>query len=141
MIILFHWDVLIVINVGHKAVILGSNDYIGLNTIECLTVHEIFPVAVDYTDKYIDAAKSKYGFKRLAAPHHKEVPAGFIRFLKNYALRQSAPSALISGHDSSVEVNGECLEEIRGCYLVPQTEPALHTRVDSRAAADIRRCA
>ena len=44
----------------NKAVILGSNYYIGLSAIRCLGIKGIHTVAIDYSNRERYGAKSKY---------------------------------------------------------------------------------
>jgi len=112
----------------NKAVILGSNYYIGLSTIRCLGIHGIYTVAVDYSDKDRYGAESKYCSEKLIAPHYRQNKEDFIHFLKDYARKQSAPPVLIPCHDSYVEVIDEYLDELKEYYLIPQTEKGLYTK-------------
>lgn len=113
----------------NKAVILGSNYYIGLSTIRCLGIKGIHTVAVDYSDKGAYGARSKYCSERLIAPYYKEDPKGFVEFLKDYAAKQSAPPVLIPCHDNYVEIVDEYLDELREYYLIPQTQAGLYTKL------------
>lgn len=113
----------------NKAVILGCNYYIGLSTIRCLGVNGVHTVAVDYSKKDNYGADSKYCRERIIAPHYKKNPNEFIRFLKDYASKQSAPPVLIPCHDSYVEIIDEHLEELKAYYLIPQTEQGLWSKV------------
>lgn len=114
---------------NNKAVILGCNYYIGLSAIRCLGVHGIHTVAVDYTDHHAYGARSKYVSERLLSPHYKEDEQAFVRFLIDYAERQSAPPVLIPCHDNYVEVIDRHLDELRRHYLIPQTEPGIYTEL------------
>lgn len=114
---------------NNKAVILGCNYYIGLSTIRCLGVNGVHTVAVDYSENDRYGSESKYCSERLIAPHYKENSEGFIRFLKEYAEKQSSTPVLIPCHDSYVEVIDEYLDELKECYLIPQTEKGLYTTV------------
>ncbi len=113
----------------NKAVILGSNYYIGLSAIRCLGVEGVHTVAIDYSDKDRYGAKSKYCSEKLIAPHYKKDKEGFIKFLKEYAGREALPPVLIPCHDSYVEVVDEYLDELKELYLIPQTEAGLYTKV------------
>ncbi|MBD2871653.1 carboxylate--amine ligase [Paenibacillus arenilitoris] len=114
---------------NNKAVILGCNYYIGLSTIRCLGVNGVHTVAVDYSGKHNYGADSKYTSERVIAPHYKDDTAAFIRFLKDYARKQSAPPVLIPCHDSYLEVIDEHLEELREHYFIPQNEPGIYTNM------------
>lgn len=113
----------------NKAVILGSNYYIGLSTIRCLGIHGIYTVAIDYSDQDRYGSDSKYCSEKLIAPHYRNNKEEFILFLKNYAEKQSSPPVLIPCHDSYVEVIDEYLDELKKYYLIPQTEKGLYTKV------------
>lgn len=113
----------------NKAVVLGSNYYIGLSAIRCLGVEGIDTVAIDYSEKDRYGAASKYCREKLIAPHYKENKEEFIRFLKHYAKKQAAPPVLIPCHDSYVEVIDEYLYELKEFYLIPQTEAGLYSKV------------
>lgn len=113
----------------NKAVILGTNYYIGLSTIRCLGIHGITVVAVDYSESEAYASKSKYCSERLIAPNYKEDPEGFVSFLKDYASKQDLPPVLIPCHDSYVEVVDAYLEDLKEYFLIPQTEPGLSTQL------------
>jgi len=113
----------------HKAVILGCNYYIGLSIIRCLGVHGIHTVAVDYSDHHAYGARSKYTSERLISPHYKEDEEAFVRFLIDYASRQSAPPVLFPCHDHYVEIIDRHLHELKSYYLIPQTEQGLYTKL------------
>ena len=119
---------------NNKAVILGTNYYIGLSTIRCLGIHGIHTVAVDYSTLHTYGAQSKYCSEQLISPHYKEDPRGFIDFLIAYASKQAAPPVLIPCHDSYVEIMDEYLDELREHYLIPQTEQGLYTRLMNKEA-------
>ncbi|WP_138419097.1 carboxylate--amine ligase [Aquibacillus sediminis] len=113
----------------NKAVILGSNYYIGLSAIRCLGAHGIHTVAVDYSAENTYGAKSKYCSERAIAPHYSEETEEFIQFLKNYARSQAVPPVLIPCHDSYVEVMDQYLDELKEYYLIPQMEQGLYTKL------------
>lgn len=113
--------------VNNKAVILGCNYYIGLSTIRCLGINGVHTVAVDYSTKDTYGADSKYTSERLISPHYKEDTAAFIRFLIDYARKQSVPPVLIPCHDSYLEVIDEHLDELREHYLIPQNVPGIYS--------------
>ena len=117
------------IALSSKAVILGCNYYIGLSTIRCLGREGVHTVGVDYTDQNTYAFDSKYCSEKLIAPYYKEDPEGFVRFLKDYAAKQSEKPVLIPCHDNYVEVIDAHLHELKEYYLIPQTEQGLYTKL------------
>ncbi len=112
----------------NKAVILGSNYYIGLSAIRCLGIQGIYTVAVDYSDKDRYGADSKYCSEKIISPHYRQDKEGFIKFLKDYASKEILPPVLIPCHDSYVEVIDEYLDELKEFYLIPQTEKGIYTK-------------
>lgn len=118
----------------NKVVILGSNYYIGLSTIRCLGVNNIYTVAIDYSDKDRYGADSKYCSEKLVAPHYRKEKEKFVQFLIDYAKNQSDVPVLIPCHDSYVEVVDEYLDELKQFYLIPQTEKGLYTKVMDKEA-------
>lgn len=118
----------------NKVVILGSNYYIGLSTIRCLGVNNIYTVAIDYSDKNRYGADSKYCSEKLVAPHYRKEKEKFVQFLIDYAKKQSELPVLIPCHDSYVEVIDEYLEQLKEFYLIPQTEKGLYTKVMDKEA-------
>lgn len=120
----------------NKAVILGCNYYIGLSVIRCLGVEGIHTVAADYSDQHAYGAKSKYVSERLITPHYQEDEEGFIRFLQEYAAKQSAPPVLFPCHDNYVEVIDRHLTELKKYYLIPQTEPGLYTKLMNKESLE-----
>lgn len=78
----------------NKAVILGSNYYIGLSAIRCLGIKGIHTVAIDYSNRERYGAKSKYCSEKPIAPHYKKDKEGFVEFLKEYAEKQDLPRFL-----------------------------------------------
>lgn len=111
----------------NKAVILGTNYYIGLSVIRCLGEHGIHTVAVNYSDEHNYGAKSKYTSEKLIAPHYRKDTEAFIQFLIEYAKQQDAPPVLIPCHDNYVEVVDRYLDKLKPYYLIPQTQQGLYT--------------
>ncbi|HEX7056828.1 MAG TPA: carboxylate--amine ligase [Bacilli bacterium] len=113
----------------NKAVILGTNYYIGLSAIRCLGVHGIHTVAVDYSADNTYGAKSRYCSEQLISPHYKVDPQGYVAFLIDYAKKQDEPPVLIPCHDFYVEIIDEHLDELKEHFLIPQTEKGLYTKL------------
>lgn len=112
-----------------KALILGTNYYIGLSAIRGLGMEGIHTVAVDYSKENTYGAKSKYCKEHLIAPHYKRNPKGFVSFLIDYAKKQSHPPVLIPCHDSYVEVIDNNLTELRKYFLIHDIEQGLLTKL------------
>lgn len=118
----------------NKAVILGTNYYIGLSIIRCLGIEGVYTVAVDYDKNETYGAKSKYVKEHLIGPHYKKKPKEFLKFLIDYGKKQKLKPVLFPGADPYVEFVDTHLNELRKYYLIPMTEQGLWTRVMDKEA-------
>lgn len=114
---------------SNKAVVLGSNYYIGLSIIRCLGESGVYTVAVDYSKKETYGAKSKYLKKQLIAPHYRENPEGLLKFLIDFAKGEELRPVLYPGADQYVEFMDAYLDKLSEYYLIPMTEQGLWTKV------------
>lgn len=114
---------------SNKAIVLGSNYYIGLSIIRCLGINGVYTVAVDYTMDGSYGAKSKYLKEHLIAPHYKNDPKGLLDFLIIYAKDEQYKPLLFPGADPYVEFMDAHLDELKKYYLIPMTEQGLWTKV------------
>lgn len=117
------------INMSNKAVILGSNYYIGLSIIRCLGVNGVYTIAIDYTNEGSYGAKSKYLKEHLIAPHYKEDPEGLLKYLIDFAKNEHYKPILYPGADPYVEFMDAHLDRLSEYYLIPMTEQGLWTKV------------
>ena len=114
---------------GNKAVVLGSNYYIGLSIIRCLGSEGVYTVAVDYNKDETYGAKSKYVKEHLIGPHYKKKPEEFLAFLIDFAKKQESKPVLFPGADPYVEFMDNHFDELKEYYLFPMTEKGLWTEV------------
>ncbi|MDR7870980.1 MAG: carboxylate--amine ligase [Tissierellaceae bacterium] len=114
---------------GNKAVVLGSNYYIGLSIIRCLGSEGVYTVAVDYSKNETYGAKSKYVKEQLIGPHYKKESEKFLEFLIDYAKKQDLKPVLFPGADPYVEFMDNHFDELKKYYLFPMTEKGLWTEV------------
>ncbi len=114
---------------GNKAVVLGSNYYIGLSIIRCLGSEGVYTVAVDYSKKETYGAKSKYVREHVIGPHYKKKPKEFLEFLIDYAKKEESKPVLFPGADPYVEFMDNHFDELKEYYLFPMTEKGLWTEV------------
>lgn len=119
---------------NNKAVILGSNYYIGLSIIRCLGSKGIYTVAVDYSKENCYAAKSKYLKEHLIAPHYKEKEEEYLKFLIDYAKKQGDKPVLFPSADPYVDFIDKHLIELKKYYLINMTEPGLWNSVMDKQA-------
>lgn len=113
----------------NKAVILGANYYIGLSIIRCLGIHGIPTVAIDYSRKGTYGFHSKYCSETLIAPNMRKDPEGLLKFLVDYAKKQSEKPVLFPSADGYVEFMDKYASTLKKYYLFNQTEKRIHTKV------------
>lgn len=122
----------------NKAVVLGSNYYIGLSIIRCLGIEGVHTVAVDYSRKDAYGSKSRYLSEHLIAPHYRTDPKGLLYYLVEYAKKQKEKPVLFPGADPYVEFMDNNLEKLKEYYLIPMTEQGLWTEImDKKTLSDL----
>lgn len=114
---------------SNKAVILGTNYYIGLSAIRCLGREGVHTVAVDYSNEERYGTRSKYCKEEIIVPHYEKEKEKFIAALIDYAKKQEKKPLLLPCHDNYVEVVDEYLHELKEYYLIPQQEQGLYRKV------------
>lgn len=119
---------------NNKAVILGSNYYIGLSIIRCLGSKGVYTVAIDYSNENCYGAKSKYLKEHLIAPHYKNNETDFLTFLIEYARKQNDKPVLFPSADPYVEFIDKHLVELKEYYLINMTEQGLWTSIMDKQA-------
>jgi len=113
----------------NKAVILGTNYYIGLSIIRSLGINGIYTIAVDYTDEGVYASKSKYLKEHLIAPHYRNNPKETVKFLIELAKKEEKKPVLYPTADPYAEFIDDNLNELKEYYLIPMTEQGLWSNV------------
>ena len=114
---------------NNKAIILGSNYYIGLSIIRCLGSKGIYTVAVDYSRDDTYGSKSKYLKEQIIAPHYKQNPEGLLEFLISFGEKELLKPLLYPSADAYVEFMDTYLDELKKYYLIPMTEKGIWTSV------------
>lgn len=113
----------------NKAVVLGSNYYIGLSVIRCLGKENIPVVAIDYQAEGTYGFSSKYLSEKIIAPHYKKETKKYIKFLIDYAKKQDQKPVLFPCADPYIEVVDAHLDLLSKYYLISQTEQGLYTKI------------
>lgn len=113
----------------NKAVILGSNFYIGLSIIRALGSRQIYTVAMDYSRINTYASKSKYLNEQIIVPHYKESEQEFLAFLIEYAKQQDEKPVLFPTVDPYVEFIDAHLDELSPYYLINMTNQGLWSSI------------
>lgn len=119
---------------GNKAVILGTNYYIGLSIIRCLGYKGIYTVAMDYEEKNTYGAKSKYLKEQIIVPHYKNEPEKLVEYLIEYSKKQDSKPVLFPSADQYVEFIDSNLNKLREYYLMPMDQEGLWTDVIDKEA-------
>ncbi|MGM0396626.1 MAG: carboxylate--amine ligase [Bacillota bacterium] len=114
---------------ANKAVVLGTNYYIGLSIIRTLGYEGIETIAVDYTDKELYGAKSKYLGRHEMAPDFKKDKEGYLKKLVEIGEAEDQKPLLFPSADPYAEFIDENLEELKKYYLIPMEEQGLWTKV------------
>ncbi|UNK20312.1 carboxylate--amine ligase [Paenibacillus sp. N3/727] len=118
---------------NHKAVVLGSNFYIGLSVIRCLGAHGVYTVAMDYSKENTYGAKSKYLSEQIIVPHYKEQEAELVQFLIDYSKQQEGKPVLFATVDPYVEFVDAHLDELKPYYLINMTEQGFWSSIMDKA--------
>jgi len=113
----------------NKAVILGSNYFIGLSIIRCLGKNGVHTVAIDYSNKSCYGSKSKYLNEHLIAPHYKLEEAQYLEFIIEYAKKQNSKPILFPSADPYVEFIDKHLDILKDYYLINMTQMGFWTDV------------
>lgn len=113
----------------NKAVVLGTNYYVGLSIVRSLGRENVHVVAVDYSEEMRYGAKSKYLSEKWLAPHYKEDPQGLLDFLIEFSKKQDAKPVLYPGADPYVEFIDKYFDELKAYYLFPMDKKEFWTEV------------
>lgn len=112
----------------HKAVVLGTNYYIGLSVVRNLGRAGVHVTTVDY-DKNMKYGVSKYVRERLIAPHYKEEEQKCVEFLIDYAKKQSHKPVLFPTADLYVEFIEDNFDILKEYYLWPNDKKGLYRKL------------
>ena len=119
---------------ANKAVVLGTNYYIGLSIIRCLGSKGIYTVAMDYEEKNTYGAKSKFLREQIIVPHYKNEPEKLVDYLIEYSKKQDLKPVLFPSADQYVEFIDANLNTLREYYLMPMDQEGLWTDVIDKEA-------
>lgn len=114
---------------ANKAVVLGTNYYIGLSIIRTLGYEGVDTIAVDYTHKELYGSKSKYLGSHIMAPDFKKDKEGYLKKLIEIGRAEKEKPVLFPSADPYAEFVDENLEELKNYYLIPMEDQGLWTRV------------
>lgn len=113
-------------NYKNKAVVLGTNYYIGLAVVRSLGKAGVHVISVDY-DEYNPYGKSKYVKQALIAPHYKDQEEAYLEFLINLARNEEHKPVLMPTADPYVEFIDKYFFELKDYYLFPMDKKGLLT--------------
>lgn len=109
----------------NKAVVLGTNYYIGLSIVRNLGRSGVKVVTVDY-DENSHYGVSKYVKERLIAPHYKNEEEKCVEFLIEYAKKQAHKPVLFPTADLYVEFMEDNFDKLKEYYLWPNEQKGLY---------------
>lgn len=113
----------------NKALIIGTNYYIGLSVIRCLARKKIHVVACDYDLKHSYGAKSKYIDEFLEIKNLRDLDSSVCEVLVNYGKKQKEKPVLFPTHDKYVEFIDEFYDELKPYFLFSQAKDKLSSRL------------
>ena len=103
----------------NKAVILGSNYYIGLSIIRCLGKEGVHTVAMDYSKENTYGAESRYLKEQMIVPHYKKNEKELLKFMVDYAKKEKEKPVLFPSGDPYVEFIDRNFDALKEGYLFP----------------------
>lgn len=112
--------------VNNKAVVLGTNYYIGLAVVRSLGRKGIRVVSIDHggINHY---GKSKYVSEAYIAPHYSREETGFLNFLLDYGRKQELKPVLFPTADLYVAFMDKHFDALKEYYLFPMDRSGLLT--------------
>ena len=112
----------------NKAVVLGTNYYIGLGVVRALGMQGIYVVSVDH-DKKSHYGVSKYVKEALIGPHYKKEEKKLVEFLIDYAKKEEYKPVLFPTADLYVEFMENNYDELKKYFLWPNDKKGLYKKI------------
>jgi D-aspartate ligase len=109
----------------NKAVVLGTNYYIGLSIARCLGRNGVHVVSADHSKKGAYGRHSKYLSEKIIVPNYKTHPEEFIDALIDFAKKQDKKPVLYPSADQYVEMMDRYMDRLRPYYLYPDNRKGL----------------
>lgn len=113
-------------NKKNKAVVLGTNYYIGLAVVRSLGKKGVHVVSINHNKKNL-YGKSRYVKESLIAPHYEEEEEAYLEFLLSYGRNQEIKPVLFPTADPYVEFIDKYFYELKEYYLFPMDRKGLLT--------------
>lgn len=112
---------------NHKAVVLGTNYYIGLAIVRNLGRNGIHVTTMDYEP-------SNYGISRYVkeakiVPHYEDEEAALVQYMVDYSKEQEAKPVLFLSSDPYVHFLDRNFELLKEHYLFPTEQPGLLSKL------------
>lgn len=111
----------------NKAVVLGTNYYIGLGVVRALGMEGIYVVSIDYEKSHY--GRSKYVKEALIAPHYKKEEKELVKFLIDYAKKEEVKPVLYPTADLYVEFMENNFDELKEYYLWPNDKKGFYKKL------------
>ncbi len=110
----------------HKALVLGTNYYIGLSVARSLGRKGVYVISVDH-DEPNPYGRSRYVKEALIGPHYRRQEEDYLKFLLDLASREEEKMVLFPTADPYVEFVDRNFEALKEHFLFPQREQGLLT--------------
>lgn len=110
----------------HKAVVLGTNYYIGLAVVRSLGRKGIHVVTINHGDKN-PYGQSKYVKEAYIAPHYQREEEAYLEYLLRYGREQEYKPVLLATADPYTEFIDKYFYELKEYYLFPMDRKGLLT--------------
>ena len=108
----------------NKAMVLGTNYYIGLSLVRGLGKMGVPVVAVNYS-KDNEYGQSKYVTEELIVPHYKTHPKELCQALIEYAKKQPVKPVLFQTADAYAQFVDDFHDELKPYFLFPSDKKGL----------------
>lgn len=116
----------------HKAVVLGTNYYIGLGVVRALGEQGVWVTTVDYEPSHYGV--SKFVKEQLIAPHYKKEEQACVEFLIDYAKKQKQKPVLFPTADLYVDFMEDNYDALKEYYLWPNDQKGLYKAIMDKAS-------
>ncbi len=120
---------MLILKYKNKAVVLGTNYYIGLCVVRSLGKEGVHVIAVNHKGRKNLYGKSKYVSENLIAPFHEEDPEAFLEFLIDLAKDEEYKPVLMATVDPYVLFIDKHFDILKKYYLFPSQEQGLLTDI------------
>lgn len=121
----------------NKAIILGTNYYIGLSIIRCLGKEGVYTVAMDYEKRGTYGADSKYLHEQIIVPHYAREEEKLLAFLVDYGQKEALKPVLFPSADPYVAFMDRHFDKLKEYYLFPMDQEGKWTEIMMKDSLEV----